>query len=315
MEEIGANNNGPIDRIARSTVGSRLYYGYRISNYNASAEILAYYSKDLVRRLDIKWHTSPFYSWLLQESRKPSIELHHTDVEKIPFQLVRRQKKQTASATPTAAPAKPLPPKLEIRSKARQPSDDEDLDSDDDGSASRPRHAGKGGLRLHSASKKRTAGEMLRDDNDDSLSGRRGRKSARTSHYFSSQEDEDATEPDDDSATSDVASPEADVVEDPDGLPTTPPKDAVRVVVHAEKLPSMSPSGPNGTWVCGQEGCGYVVRAAEEAAGKRLVQQHFRDHEARTQKVSLALTEAERRGRMPIKYAYFPPVLLIVKYT
>jgi hypothetical protein len=304
VEEIASNNSGPIVKISRSTVGSKLYYGYRISNYNASTEILSYYSKDLVQRLDAKWHASPFWEWLLQESKKPLIELYNTDVEKIPSQLVRRQKKQTP--IPTAS-ANPLPPRLEIRSKARQPSDDEDLDSDDDVLSSRPRHAGKGGLRLQSASKKRTAAETV---NDDTPAGRRGRKSAKTSHYFSDPEDEDTAG---ESATSDAASPEADD-EDPDDLVPPPPKDAVRVVVHAEKLPSMSPSGPNGTWVCDQEDCGYVVRAAEEAAGKRLVQQHFQDHEARTQKMSLAVTEAERRGRMPIKYAYFPPVLLIVKY-
>ncbi|OIW29944.1 hypothetical protein CONLIGDRAFT_714399 [Coniochaeta ligniaria NRRL 30616] len=289
VEEIAANNNGPIDKIARSTVGSRLYYGHRISNYNASSEILAYYSKDLVRKLDNKWHASPFWQWLLQESKKPSIELLHTNVEKIPYQLVRRQKKQTA--TPTATP------RLEIRPKARQPSDDEDLDSDDDASASRVRHAGKGGLRLQSASKKRKAAELL---DDDTAAGRRGRKSAKTSHYFSDPEDEDAA--DNNSSTSDVASAAEADDEDPDSLLLAPPKDAVRVVVHAEKLPSISPSGPNGTWVCDQEDCGYVVRAAEEAAGKRLVQQHFRDHEAQTQKMSLALTEAERRGRMPINH-------------
>lgn len=300
IEEIAANNNGPIAKIARSTIGSRLYYGHRITNYNASTEILAYFSKDLVKRLDAKWHASPFWEWLLQQTKRPSIELHHTDLEKIPSQLIRRQKKQIA--TPTA-PVNPLPPKLEIRPKARLPSsDEEDLDSDDDGFSSHPRHAGKGGLRLQSASKKRTATEML---NDDSAASRRGRKSAKISPYFSNQEDEDS---EDESSPTDLATPEAKAEagdDDPNGLLSPPPKDAVRVVLHAEKLPSMSPSGPNGTWVCSQEDCGYVVRAADEAAGQKLVQQHFREHEAQTQKMSLALTEAERRGRMPIKYAFF----------
>jgi hypothetical protein len=302
--------------MARSSVGARLYYGYRISDYHASTEILAYFSKQLVQRLGPEWHTSPFWQWLLNESKKPSIELVHTNEEKIPSQLVRRNKKQNGTSTPTA-PANSLPPKLEIRSKARLPSDEEDLESDDYGSSSRPRHAGKGGLRLQSASKKRTAAEML---DEQPTSGRRARKSAKTSHYVSDpNEDESAAASD--SATSDAdvaASPRAEAEDgysDPDGLLVPPPKDAVRVVVHAEKLqPSLSPSGPNGTWVCDEEGCGYVVRAAEEAAGRILVQQHFRDHEDRTQKVALAVTEAERRGRMPIKYAYFPPVLLIVKF-
>lgn len=316
LEETAAYKGGA-GKVARSTAGSRLYYGHRISNYNASYEILAYYSKELVQRLDPKWHASPFWDWLLNESKKPSIELLHTDVEKIPSQLVRRTKKQTNTSTPTA-PSTDLPPKLEIRYKVRLPSDD-DLDSDADEPSSRPRHAGKGGLRLQSASKKRTAADML--DNESTSSGRRGRKSAKTSYYIPHPDDDEESDAASDSDTSEPdAAPEDeagnDYLEtDPDGLLTAPPKDAVRVIVHAEKLqPSLSPSGPNGTWVCDQEGCGYVVRAAEEAAGRSLVQQHFRDHEARTQRAALAVTEAERRGRMPIKYAYFPPVLLIVKF-
>lgn len=320
LGEIAANNKGGAATLARSSVGSRLYHGHRISNYNASTDILAYYSKELVQRLDSKWHTSPFWTWLLNESKKPSIELLYTDVQKIPGQLVRRTKKQTGTSTPTAS-ANNLSPKLEIRSKARLPSDD-DLDSDAPESSSHPRHAGKGGLRLQSASKKRTAVEML--DEEASSSGRRAQKFAKTSHYFSYLDDDDEDDESDD-ATSDPDAADTpdqtaeagndDSGADPDGLLTPVPKDAVRVIVHAEKLqPSLSPSGPNGTWVCDQDGCGYVVRAAEEAAGRSLVQQHFRDHEARTQKVALAVTEAERRGRMPIKYAYFPPVLLIVKF-
>jgi hypothetical protein len=304
LEEIASNHNGPLQKISRSSVSSRLYFNFKISNYNASSEILAYFSKELVQKLDAKWHPSPFYQWLEKESRQTSRELIHTDLKKMPGQLVRRNKKQVAA--PTAA-ATSQTPSLQIPSKARPPSDDEDLDSDEGHSSTRPRHAGKGGLRLHSASKKRTASEMLEDDPS---SGGRGRKPAKTSHYYADNPDDSDAAALSDNASSEAGSQQPES-EDPDGLLVPPPKDAVRIVVHAEKLPSMSPSGPNGTWVCDQDDCGYVVRAAEEAAGKRLIQQHFRDHEARTEKVSLALREA---GRMPIKYAYFPPVLLLVKY-
>ena len=323
MEEIAAKKGGA-GKIARSAVGSNLYYEHKISNYHASTEILSYFSKELVQRLDPKWHTSPFWQWLVNESKKPSIELQHTDEAKIPYQLVRRAKK-TKPATPTA-PANNPPSTLDIRPKALAPFDNEDPHSDDYDSSGRRRYAGKGGLRLQSASKKRTATDMLFDDDDELASGRRARKAAKTTNYFDipnfrdeeeeEEEEEEAGPSDSDSNADTSPQAEAEDIEDRhDGLPLAPPKDAVRVVLHAEKLPSASPTGPNGTWVCDRPDCGYVVRAAEEAAGRSQVQQHFRDHEARAQKAALARTEAERRGgRVPIKYAYFPPVLLLVRF-
>lgn len=304
LEEAAAASREPIDRIPLSAIRAKMYFACRINTYDAVPEIIAYYSKDLVQRLDPKWHPSPFWGWLLEQSKKTTTEFHHTTVEKLPYQLTRRKKKTMA------APRVPQP-KLEIRTLPRQPSADEDEDSSDDMTSSHPRHAGKGGLRLHSASKKRPAPES---PDDDTNPGRRGRKSAKTTNYYTNPYPDLEGALDNDSA-SDAASPQTDVDDsDVNGTDVPPPRDAVRVVIHAEKLPSMSPSGPNGTWCCDQEDCGYVVRAAEEAAGKKLVQQHFRDHESQTEKVELAVTEAERRGRMPIKYAYFPPVLLIVKY-
>jgi hypothetical protein len=315
VELVAVDHKAFPARTTEKTVSSRIYPRYSISPYAAVLEIVAYYSRELVQRLDPKWHATDFWTWLLNESKKSRIELRTMTEEDIAKKLVLRARK-IEPATPTA-PGDSLPQKLEFRAKPRPPSDDEGIDSDgDDGFADRRRHAGKGGLRLQSASKKRTATDML-DDDEESSSGRRGRKAAKSTNYFKipnyipDLDRESASDNDADAATSSEHDTEE---EDPDGLLFSAPKDAVRVVVHAQKLPSMSPSGPNGTWVCDQEGCGYVVRAAEEAAGRAQVQQHFHDHEARTQKVALARTEAERRGRMPIKYAYFPPVLLIVKF-
>ncbi|KAB5575820.1 hypothetical protein GE09DRAFT_605637 [Coniochaeta sp. 2T2.1] len=312
MEDISKQFDKPLGEVKHKAVGNKLYMRYKISQYATAEEILEYYSKDLVENLDPKWHGSPFWDWLLEVSKNPPAALQSTTLDKMPHHLTRRGHRAPIAA---AAPATRPPPNLEIKSK-RQPSQEADLDSDDDESSGRPRYAGKGGLRLQSASKKRTSADMM--DSDTPVSGRRARKAAKTSHYINPEDHEDIFDDDDESATSDAASPQAeedvDEQDDPDGLSMPAPRDAVRVVVHAEKLPSMSPTGPNGTWVCDQEDCGYVVRAAEEAAGRKKIQQHFQEHEAATQKTALAMAEAERRGRMPIKYAYFPPVLLIVNH-
>jgi hypothetical protein len=93
--------------------------------------------------------------------------------------------------------------------------------------------------------------------------------------------------------------------EDPDGLFRAPPRDALRTIIRSYGPPSMVPTGPNGSWVCDEEECGFVVRDAEEQAGIARIQQHIQSHESQAQGSDLGVTEG-RHGFVPIKYAYFP---------
>lgn len=308
LQEI-ATETGDLQRIKRKSVQSKIYAKCKIRDYKVPHEIIGYYSKQILQKLPSKWKRAPFYNELKEAASQPDMPLKFITVEDILPQLRRRQQNRVAATNPSTLPASP---RADIRARVRRDSPPESSDLDED-SREGSRHArtpaaarrpGKvGGLRLSTASKKRTVWE--RDEEPESY---RARKSAKSSHLPTDDEDaaDDVHEPSDEATAWDED-------EDPDGLPVRPLKDAVRVVVHAEKIPSMSPSGPNGTWVCDQEDCFFVVRSAEEEAGKALIQQHFRDHEAQAGMVDLAVSEA-RRGHMSIKYAYFPPVLLIVKY-
>ncbi|KAH6641613.1 hypothetical protein F5144DRAFT_643045 [Chaetomium tenue] len=305
LSEVAAEAN--ISNAAPSRVNSAVFFKCKIRHYSGAKDILAYYAKELLERLGDEWKGSPWYRWLEEASKRPwEPSSEQTEPDKIPAQTFRRVKmgpKQQGSST---KPATQLPPdpdislKIRAKSAAQEESESEDEFADLRALPQRNRRSGKGAtLRLATSSKKRPHSEL-----DDQASGnRRGRKSAKISHHVS-----DDDEPDDADNTSDedVASSQETIV----GSRLPLPEGAVRVVVHAEHLPTTSPSGPDGTWTCSEEGCTYVVRSADEQDAQELIQDHFRDHEVQAEKINLAVKES--RGHMPIKYAYFPPILLIV---
>ncbi|KAK7741027.1 hypothetical protein SLS53_005091 [Cytospora paraplurivora] len=137
-----------------------------------------------------------------------------------------------------------------------------------------------GGLRPGPAAKR----PAVFDDED--TDDERARKAVKTQH-----ESEEAEEDDDDEDEEAELSETA-----PDVLTET-----VRVVVRSEKIPTMLPSGPNGTWKCEELGCSYIVRSAEEDEGKDLIARHYLEHSTRTDKLDLALEEGTR-GHMPINH-------------
>lgn len=300
LSEIAQEHD--VKKVRPKTIHSNVYYKCRIREYGGSREVLAYYAKELLPGLGPQWKGTPFHDWL-EEAAKQPFEPMYTKIEEIPSQTARRMRAAPKTALPNA-PASQLPPAIALRTKVKKATAIES-DGDSDGDVAPPvrgRKSGKGAvLRLASGSKKRPA-----PDSDGQESGsRRGRKSAKFFQHASDEdeEDEDAEDASNDEAVGD---------EEAAGGSRLPlPEGAVRVVVHAERIPTMSPKGPNGTWTCEQEGCSYVVRSADEEAAQELIREHFRDHDAQAEKISLALKES--RGHMPIKYAYFPPILLLVR--
>lgn len=282
-------------------VHSSVFFKCRIRHYGGAKEIIAYYSKELLPRLGPEWKGTPFHDWLKMAAKRPLEELKHTTADDMPAQTLRRAK-SGSKAAPLNAAASQLPPVIALRTKTSNVAADEsDGDSDEDVVPQvRSRRSGKGAvLRLASSSKKRPA-----PDSDGQESGsQRGRKSTKTHHLISDDDEGEEEDTADDEVVGD---------EDATAGSNPPlPDSAVRVVVQAEMIPTMSPKGPNGTWTCDQEGCSYVVRSADEEAAQELIHEHFRTHEAQAEKVNLALKES--RGHMPIKYAYFPPILLLVR--
>jgi hypothetical protein len=302
LGEIASETN--ISKTPPSKINSAVFFKCRIRHYSVAKDIIAYYAGELLPRLGAEWKDTPWYHWLEDAAKRPWVpSSEQTELDKIPAMTMRRVKMGPRSGSSTK-PATQLPPAINLKIKAKsavpEESESEDEFADLRALAQRSRRSGKGAtLRLATSAKKRPHSEL-----DDQTSGsRRGRKSAKINHHLS---EDDELEDADDTSDEDVASGEEAIL----GSHLPLPEGAVRVVVHAEPLPATSPSGPDGTWTCGEEGCTYVVRSADEQDAQDLIQAHFRDHEAQAEKINLAVTES--RGHMPIKYAYFPPILLIV---
>jgi hypothetical protein len=273
---------------ARS-VCNKIYFKCQFKNYGASKDVVSYYAKPLLAQLPEVWHGSPLQLWLQEEAGKPYLPSDKITVAEMPYQLQRRNQKQVS----TRIPADLMPrkqPKPQMRREeglAGEDAMDTEPDSQFAPNARHPRPAGKGaGLRLLSSKgKKRFTTDL--DDGEESQGSRRGPKSAKTTHSADEDIDDEA-----ENTNSELHSDE----EEHSG----PPKENVRLVITSERIPTMSPAGPNGSWVCGEPDCGYLVGAAREEDGKKLIQDHFRQHERQAQKLNLAMSEG-MRGHMPIK--------------
>jgi len=273
LHEIGSTRK--LAKLRSSTVHTQIYLMCRIRVYKGASDITAFYAKQLLAQLPPEWKVSPFHKYLLEVSKNPPV-FEHLSPEEISSCCVRRVKKAVSQASNGTTPQ----PSFISDSNDRHPK--------------RARTSGKAaGLRLISTSRKRPASEM-ESDYDEPTTGRgvAGIKSLRISHADS--DDGDTDQPSD--LESDVGTDD----DDKTSFLVDPRVDSVSVVVTAERVPTMSPTGPNGTWVCDQEGCAHIVRGADEQAGQELVQAHFRHHEAQAERVSLA--KQESRGQMPINH-------------
>ncbi|KAK5656329.1 hypothetical protein OQA88_4709 [Cercophora sp. LCS_1] len=289
-----------------SSIFTKIYMKCKIGAYKAAPEVIHYYAKELRPRLGPEWKGTPFDSHLKEVSQIPLIP-EHTTLDKIPAMAARRAAKASSKANPRAPEATPPVDTRRHRRLSQEDIFDDDSEGEDAQPAKRGRMSGKAaGLRLI-GSKKRPASAMSPDYDSDTGS-RRGRKSAKASHPATDDDDGRISDSTEDASSS--SEDEGDQV----NFPVPPPPGSVRIVIHAERIPTMSPSGPNGTWTCEEEGCSYVVRAADEEDGQDLIRAHFRGHEAQVERINLAMKESQNHGRMPIKYVYFPPVLLIIYF-
>lgn len=286
LEEILEAQGGDAQTLRDGKVHTEMYLRCTIKQYGAAKEITHFYAKSLLEELPQKWNPSPFWDWLLSVVDQP-LEPKLLTKDQIPTQCRRRKKKEKSS------------------SKSKDDQKDEMMPSRPAGkrwppSTLTPRPAA---LRP-GASAKRPA--VYHSDDDDE----RARKAARTSQDSEDEDEEDDDEDTDSDGTSDAADASANG-DTALATPTpAPPLETARLVVRAERIPSMSPSGPNGTWRCEEDSCNYIVRSAEEPEGKELIEKHFRDHANRAEQLNLALSEGTR-GHMPIKYAYFPPSFFV----
>ncbi|KAK4670356.1 uncharacterized protein QC763_210970 [Podospora pseudopauciseta] len=257
---------------APSTIFNMVYFKAKIKDYRGSREILSYYAKDLFPRLDPNiWAGTPFHTWLEATSRNWDGQLLHVREEEIPSQMYRRGRIGPRAPRAPQQPSAPTTSNRNVVSGKRST------------------------LRPGPSSKKRPASDLYEDE--DEYDSRCGKRSFTQSFEGDNLDHDDDDEDSDDSVETEV-NPELATPDDPASLLPLP-AGASRIVIQAERLPTLSPSGPNGSWVCPNEECGYVVRSADEPGAQEIIEEHFRAHEYNTQKIDLALTEG-RRGHLPI---------------
>ncbi|KAI1074140.1 hypothetical protein F5B20DRAFT_564693 [Whalleya microplaca] len=265
------------DDITPKSWHTKLYLECSIKEYKGAGEICQYYARDLLRLLDPEWHQSQFYEWLKENRNiKPKFEkITEQDVKTI----VRRQKNPQSISRGAAVENKQ--PSTDRAGKQPQ----------------RGRPSGKAaGLRPSLGSKKRLRQEFDSEEDEEDLDEDQAMKrTTKRSRYFTDEEHDEAH----DTASSLDGGEQAEKTNGP----------LTRVVIRSEKVPSMVPKGPNKTWTCEEPDCGYVVRAADQEEGQKLISEHYEAHEKDAQdeaeqaalsRVNLALKESQ--GFMPINH-------------
>ncbi|KAI1352161.1 hypothetical protein F5Y01DRAFT_280830 [Xylaria sp. FL0043] len=263
---------------------TKVYFECNIKHYSSVGEIFHYHARDLVQRLGPEWHDTQIYQWVKDKaSKSPTLTLiSDTEVN----QIVKRVKKSTRAAQTEKAMNENEQPVVKDYAGKQTP---------------RNRPSGKAaGLRPSTGSKKRLRHEIDYEDDMDLDEDGLLMKKAKKSHYFTEDDEDDHNSIDEDGEDS---SSESKSHTEKDAI-TAP-----QFIIRAEKLPSTLPLGPNQTWTCEEPDCGYVVRAANEDSGQKLISAHYEEHEKAAQdeahemalnRVNLAVQEA--RGHMPINH-------------
>lgn len=298
----GGKQKKQLHEILDKSWRNKVYLECNIKRFDSMQEIFHYHAQYLVQHLSPEWHNTTIYQWAKENASKPLTLTVITETEI--KQLVRRVKKTTRGSHIEKTVNETSQPEVREYAGKQTP---------------RNRPSGKAaGLRPSTGGKKRLRHEIdFEDSMDIDEDGLLKKKSKRT-HSF--MEDEEEEEDDDNGSIAEHnigSSRENNPYAKGDSIPMT------QFVIRAEKLPSTQPQGPNQTWICDKPDCGYVVRAADEERGQNLISTHYEEHEKEAQdvaqemalnRVNLAVQEGTR-GHMPIKYAYFPPFLILVQYN
>ncbi|KAI1745933.1 hypothetical protein F4680DRAFT_399739 [Xylaria scruposa] len=292
-----------LDQVTIKSWQNKVYLECNIKHYKSTGEIFHYHARELLQYLGPEWHETRIYQWIKDKaSTLPTLTfIEEADVK----QIVRRVKKagRGSRAGPAAGAASEHP-----QTEAREEYAGKQTPTP--GS----RLSGKAaGLRPSTGSKKRLRYDIDLEDKmdlDEDGTLRMERKKPKRSHSLTEEDEDDddeddrgdVDEHDEDSLNGIRSRREKD--DDHDDIPMT------QFVIRAETLPSTHPQGPNKTWICEEPDCGFVVRAAHEEKGRKLISAHYEQHEKEAQdaaqetaldRENLAVQEATR-GHMPINH-------------
>lgn len=290
-----------------SSTVSKLYFTYSFTTYRDSRvgsykqpvqDCLHYYSRALIETLDPKYHTHEIYSELQSLATKPFRPLAYKPTD-FPISFVPRKSQPRKGTASSQAPSTPVADPQDSRhaSNRQTPKPQGKWPA---------RTPGKSSLRpIGRAPKKRPRDEFEDETESESPNMKR-------SHYFG--DDEPMDDPPDMEAQTEIDDDDDDDEKPPDNESRSRfDVEPIKLVIRAEKVPDSSPHGPDKSWTCTEEGCNYIVRGGDAEECEERIRKHFRGHEQELTRMNLAMREGAR-GHMPIKYAYFPPFLLLVHF-
>ncbi|KAM0251491.1 hypothetical protein ACHAQJ_008159 [Trichoderma viride] len=305
VEELYEQRANTKRGIPAMTALNTIYFTYKFPNFKDGTvgahkvpveEVLHYNAAALLQKLDKeKFQKHQLYTYLEELSQKP-FSPRSIKLSDFPYRLVPRKPTQRLSK-------KSVPPTVDTESSAHENGDS-------------PRHVGKtlkrpgrrpgktSSLRTVTASKKRSFAEIGDESDPDSEAS-----GLKRSHYFSDRGEEE----EEDVAMRDLTETDTPRNAGPAVQPRSEEVEPIQIVIRTEKIPSTIPQGPDDAWTCDENGCTYVVRGGDAGGCQTRIQKHFEEHEQQTKRLNLAVTESTR-GHMPIKYAYFPPFLILVEF-
>ncbi|KAM4056177.1 defective in methylation-7 protein [Hirsutella rhossiliensis] len=285
--------------LATTSVLNKIYFTYSFPQYRDGTvgsfkipvqEVLHYNASALLENLEkSKYESHEIYAFLEQlstaELRLVVFKPSDFPVKLVPRKrMVRQSKKDIQPSPATVAP---------VTTRGRGGPDG--AGSADVAAAGRGKSLKREGrrtgrksfLRPAVTNKKRPHSQLESDSEAEAEAPGLG-----NSHYFSDGDDamEDAP---------DVETPQDGDTPD-SGRPALHQETPIKIVIRAEKIPSTTPQGPDNTWTCDQEGCGYIVRGGDDEECQARIREHFDDHEQQLERVSLAVTES--RGHLPINH-------------
>lgn len=295
-----------MEKITKTTIHSRMFFKCSL-DYQTPALITGYYSQSLLKSLPEKWEVTAFFEYLEEMAINPNRTLGKLPLHHVLKKLSRRkaqQHQQRVTATGASMSQETNTPSSVDGSRGRkknrlaQASDvdpSEAMDVETPESQSMPRDTPQ----LRQPGRKRKTRPL---DQDVKPAGKtpRLRLAARKRGLS-----DDEMEPLDFSRISRAAQ-ETPIIYSDDSDDDSLPEPEIPIVIRTENIPSVIPRGPEGTWVCEEPGCKFIVRDADEASGKAEVDMHIESHgnnkeDEKERLLSYAVLEGNR-NHLPVRY-------------
>ncbi|KAL6822197.1 hypothetical protein V8C40DRAFT_248831 [Trichoderma camerunense] len=314
LEKCYIEKSGSKKGLTATATVNFIWLNYRIPNYKDGTkgahripieEVLHYNAAALLQVLDKeRFQKHELWSFLEELSTKP-FSTHAIKASEFPFRMIPR--KAMPRESKKLVPAAIDPESSSREAGAASPNDP-------------PRHIGKSlkrpgrrpiktsSLRTATASKKRTHAEIGDESEPDSEAS-----GLKRSHFFPDKDEEEEEEEEGDTSMQDLTELTTPRKAGPSVQSQSDDVEPIQIVIRTEKIPSTVPKGPDDTWTCEEDGCAYVVRGGDAQGCQTRIQKHFEEHQEQNKRLNLAVTESSR-GHMPIKYAYFPPFLILVEF-